>query len=302
MKKNDKSTDQAGSLEFAGGRCGVLLIHSLGGNPIELRFVAQALAREGYTVHCPLLHGLGGGTDIAGLSQWTDWYAAVESAYERLKERCDTVMVGGMSAGGMLALRLAAEKQDGIQSVMLFAPTLWPNGWSMPWYSVLFKLVRDKYSARMFHFRQREPYGIKDERIRKFVLDSFSSDNRPVEDLLGRSGTTLYQFRMMVDAVKRRLGEVRQPTLIFHPRHDDQSDLSNAMKLQRKLGGLVETSVLDDSYHMVTLDRQRSYVVDRTVEFARRQTARVADAAAVARIVKAKGKTPAASTTAAAAE
>ena len=286
MKDKDKNSNLTGSLEFAGGRCGVLLIHSLGGNPIELRFVAQALARDGYTVHCPLLHVLGGGTDLAGLSEWTDWYAGVETAYARLKAKCDTVMVGGMSAGGMLALRLAAEKGEAIHSVMLFAPTLWPNGWSIPWYSVLFKLVRDKYVASLFHFRQRAPFGIKDERIRNFVLDSFNNDNRPIEDLLGRSGTVLFQFRRMVDTVKRQLGDVRQPTLIFHPRHDDQSDLSNAMTLQRKLGGLVEMSVLDDSYHMVMLDRHRGYVVDRTVEFVRRQTARIADAAAVAKIVK----------------
>lgn len=298
MNDKDKNANLTNSLEFAGGRCGILLIHSLGGNPIELRFVAQALARDGYTVHCPLLHGLGGGTDLAGLSQWTDWYAGVEKAYEHLKEKCDSIMVGGMSAGGMLALRLAAEKGEAIQSVMLFAPTLWPNGWSIPWYSSLFKLVREKYTARLFHFRQREPYGIKDERIRNFVLDSFNSDNRPIEDLLGRSGSTLFQFRRMVDAVKRQLGEVRQPTLIFHPRHDDQSDLSNAMTLQRKLGGLVEMSVLDDSYHMVTLDRQRGYVVDRTTDFVRRQSARIADAAAVQRIVK--GAKPAPATAAAA--
>jgi len=60
---------------------------------------------------------------------------------------------------------------------------------------------------------------------------------------------------------------VKLHTLIFHPRHDDQSDIKNTMVLQRKLSGRVEVSVLEDSYHLVTLDRQRGYVVDRTVEF-----------------------------------
>ncbi len=49
------------------------------------------------------------------------------------------------------------------------------------------------------------------------------------------------------------------------------------MALQRRLGGLVEVSVLDDSYHLVTLDRQRGYVVDRSVEFVDRLLARQAD-------------------------
>ncbi len=89
--------------------------------------------------------------------------------------------------------------------------------------------------------------------------------------------------------MRRRLGEIKQPTTIIHPREDDQSDIKNAFTLQRKLGGMVEMTVLDDSYHMVTLDRQRSVVVDRTVDFAQRLTARIEEKAAVARLIKGKG-------------
>ena len=42
------------------------------------------------------------------------------------------------------------------------------------------------------------------------------------------------------------------------------------MVLQRKLAGLVEVCILDDSYHMVTLDRQRPIVVDRVKAFVAR--------------------------------
>ncbi|MCB1529359.1 MAG: alpha/beta hydrolase, partial [Hyphomicrobiaceae bacterium] len=107
----------------------------------------------------------------------------------------------------------------------------------------------------------------KDERIRKFVIEKFAADNRPVEDLFGRGGGLVFQFRRLVSEVKRHLGSINQPVLILHPRFDDQSDLTNAFKLQRKLAGMVETIVLDDCYHMITLDRQRHVVVDRAVEF-----------------------------------
>jgi carboxylesterase len=270
MKTNGKNENPTRGLELQGGRCGVLLIHSLGGNPIELRFAAQSLARSGFTVHSPLLHGLGGGTDLAGLATWRDWYETVEKAYDKLRETCDVVIVGGMSAGAMLALRLASEKKDGVNALMLFAPTLWPNGWSIPWTINLFRLVHTRFVARMFSFQQRAPYGIKDERIRKFVIDSFKGEGRENE-LFDRSGHTVFQFRRLVGDVKKRLSAISQPTFIVHPRFDDQSDLSNAQQLQRKLGGIVETLVLDDSYHMVTLDRQRGLAVDRAVEFAERQ-------------------------------
>jgi carboxylesterase len=44
-------------------------------------------------------------------------------------------------------------------------------------------------------------------------------------------------------------------------------------------------SVLDDSYHLVTLDRQRGYVVERTLEFVDRLLARQADKVAEGLVV-----------------
>jgi carboxylesterase len=288
MNNKDKIKSYRGSLVIPGGRVGVLLVHSLGGNPIELRFVAQGLARSGCTVYCPLLPGLGAGTDASGLSSWRDWYSALETAHDELKARCDVILLGGMSAGSMLALRLARERAQDVHGLMLFAPTIWPNGWAIPKSFHLFKLIRTKWVASFFHFQQRAPFGIKDERIRNFVIESFKSDNRPIEDMFGRGGGLVWEFKALARDVKARLGEICQPTLIFHPRDDDQSNIKNSITLQRKLGGPVEMTVLDDSYHMVTLDRQRSVVVDRTVEFAQRLTQRIEEKAAVARLVQEK--------------
>ncbi|HRO48995.1 MAG TPA: alpha/beta fold hydrolase [Hyphomicrobium sp.] len=289
MSKNEKINAYRGSLLIPGGKVGVLLVHSLGGNPIELRFVAQGLARQGYTVYCPLVPGLGGGTDPSGLSSWQDWYQAIEEAHDELKAHCDVVVVGGLSAGSVLALRLARERADDVHGLVLFAPTMKPNGWAIPLRFNLFRLVRHKWIASLMRFKQRAPYGIKDERIRNFVIDSFKSEGRPLEDLFSRGGGLVWEFMSLARDVKRRLGEISQQAVVFHPRHDDQSDISNAFKLQRKLAGPVDVTVLDDSYHMVTLDRQRSVVVDRTVEFVVRLTQRLEEKAAVSRFLKGNG-------------
>ena len=45
------------------------------------------------------------------------------------------------------------------------------------------------------------------------------------------------------------------------------ASLRNAHYLQKHLGGLVDTLVLDNSYHMVTLDQQRHIVAQRAVSF-----------------------------------
>lgn len=274
MKNSEKMKAAWGSIFVPGGRNGVLLIHSLGGSPIELKFVAHALGQNGYTVYCPLLPGLAGGTDVSGLSSWQDWYRAVEAAHDEVAQRCDTVIVGGISAGSMLALRLAALRPEKVHALMLFSPTFWPNGWAIPWHFSLFRFINHKWAARMFKFRARMPLGIKDDRLRNFILDSLQNGSEAIEDLFGRGGGLVLEFRKLVRSVKPLLGQVKQHALVFHPRHDDQSDLKNSMLLQRRLAGLVEVCILDDSYHMVTLDRQRPIVVDRVKDFVARMKGR----------------------------
>lgn len=273
MRNKEKIHSHQGSYKIPGGRTGVLLVHSLGGTPDELRYLAQSFGRQGYTVNCPFIPGMTGGTDISGISTYEDWYAGLEGTFNEMAETCDHIYIGGLSAGAMLALRLAAHHPERIGGIMLFAPTLWPNGWAIPWYFNLFRVIRERFTARLFHFRQRAPYGIKDERIRKFVIERFTAEDRPVEDLFGRGGGLVYQFRRLVSDVKRKLGTIEKPALIMHPRYDDQSDLSNAFQLQRKLSGMVESVILDDCYHMITLDRQRHVVVERAVEFVDRLAA-----------------------------
>lgn len=259
-------------IDFPGGHLGFLLIHGLGGTPVELRFLAQGLARAGHTVSVPLLAGHGGSDDMLNATTWRDWYASLEQAHDRLAQRCDVIVVGGLSAGAVLALRLAAKRADRVAATVLFSPTLWPNGWAIPWTLNLFRIIRVKWLANLFRFQEVAPYGIKDERIRRFVLDSLTGDprlKRSMRDVFGRRGGTILEFQWLVENVTGKLAHVRQPSLIFHPRFDDQSDISNTMLLQRRLGGRVQTVVLEDSYHMVTLDRQRAVVVEHTAEFAR---------------------------------
>jgi carboxylesterase len=255
------------SMFVPGGRVGVLLIHGLGGTPVELRFIAQGLARAGYTVYCCQLAGHCGTPEELRRSTWHEWYASVEAAHDKLKEHCDVILAGGLSMGGILALHLAQNRPAGVQALLLYAPTLKLDGWSMPWHSVFLQYVRPLPVRLELEMTEREPYGIKDERVRRLILSSMQSGDSGAAGTFSTPLRSLAHFNSLVAAVKPELGKVRQPALIVHPRNDDMASLKNAQYLQANLGGLVDTLVLDDSYHIVTLDQQRHLVAERTERF-----------------------------------
>ena len=270
MNALGNTRNEQSQLMLPGGRVGFLLMHGLGGTPVELRFVAQGLNRAGYTVLCPLMPGHGGSDLLLSTTSWKDWVSGAEAALDRLRETCDHVIIGGLSAGSIVSLHVAAKRQDDIAGIVLYSPTFWPNGWAIPWYFPAFRLVTQKWFANLISLKERAPYGIKDDRIRRFVLESLQSGGRPLAEIFGRRGGTVFEFSKMTSAARKLLGSISKPTFICHARHDDQSNLSNAMIVQQHVKGPVETVVLDDSYHMITLDRQRALVVERTLAYADR--------------------------------
>jgi carboxylesterase len=255
------------SLFLQGGRVGVLLIHGLGGTPVEMRFIAQNLARAGNTVYCCQLAGHCGTPEELRRSTWQEWYASVEAAHDKLAETCDVILAGGLSMGGILALHLAQKRPASVHGLLLFAPTLKLDGWSMPWHSVVLQYVRPLPIRLELELTERDPYGLKDERVRRIVVASMQSGDSGVAGTFSTPMRSFAHFNSLVAEVKPGLGKVCQPALIVHPREDDIASLRNAQYLQANLGGLVDTLVLDNSYHMVTLDQQRHIVADRATSF-----------------------------------
>ncbi len=258
------------SIYHEGGDTGILLIHGLGGTPIEMRFVAQGLARAGYTVLCCQLAGHCGTADQLRRSHRAEWRASAEAALDRLRARCGTVLAGGLSMGALLALDLAQHRPDQIHGLVLFAPSFKLDGWAMDWKSsFLLPLVRPSPWRSNIYMKERAPYGIKDERIRAFVVGSMQSGDSSAAGVFSTPLHSFAHFSALSAEVRRKLGKITAPTLILHPREDDMASLENAVMIQNRLAGLVELVVLDDSYHIITLDRQRHVVVDRTIAFVR---------------------------------
>jgi carboxylesterase len=229
-----------------------------------MRYIAQGLAQAGYTVHVSRLAGHCGSVEDLMCTRWADWYESVEDEHRLIREKCDTVVVGGLSMGAILALHHAARHPQDVSALALYAPPLWLDGWSVPWYSSVFRLLTQKWLAD--YIVERDPWGIGDSRSRALVEKAITGGDGSQVGAPAVPGSLIPELRWLLRCVQREVGHVRQSALIVHPRSDDRATLRNLDYLQSNLGGLTQTVVLDEP-HTVPRDRQCQLLLDRTLEF-----------------------------------
>ncbi|QES58799.1 esterase [Streptomyces venezuelae] len=216
-----------------GGEVGVLLCHGFTGSPQSLRPWAEYLAGRGLTVSLPLLPGHGTRWQDMQLTGWQDWYAEVDRALRELLERCAQVFVFGLSMGGALTLRLAAKHGDAISGIVLVNPA---------------NKVHDPLAVTLpvtKHLIRSTP-GIASD-IAKPGSEEVGYDRVPT-----RAAHSLKKFLQLVDA---ELPQVTQPMLLLHsPQDHVVPPVDSARVLARVSSTDVTETLLEQSYHVATLD------------------------------------------------
>jgi carboxylesterase len=258
---------------LSGGRSGVLLIHGLTGTPTEMRFVGNGLHRAGFSVLGVQLAGHCGDEADLLATGWRDWYASVRDAADRLLAEVDHLFVAGLSMGAVLALKLAIDRPRDVDGLGLYGTTFFHDGWATPpigRLAFLLPLVTRLGIGRTRNSAENPPYGIKDERIRNRVVGAMLSGDSQAGGLAGFPWPSLAEFQRLSLHVRSRLGRVRAPSIAVHSSDDDIASLRNVRIVERGARAPVETVLLDDSYHMVTVDRQRGELIERSIGFFRR--------------------------------
>lgn len=253
-----------------GGRSGVLLIHGLTGTPTEMRFVGNGLHRAGFSVLGMQLAGHCGDDADLLATGWRDWYGSVVDAARRLRAEVDHLFVAGLSMGSILALKLAIDHPQHVDGLGLYGTTFFHDGWATPpigRLAFLLPLATSLGFGRSRVSAEVEPYGIKDERIRNRIVGAMLSGDSQAAGLAGFPWPSLAEFQRLSRHVRNRIGRVRAPCFVAHSSNDDVASLRNVRIVERGVHAPVETLLLDNSYHMVTVDQERATLIARSAAF-----------------------------------
>jgi carboxylesterase len=232
-----------------GQRIGVLLSHGFTGSPVSMRPWAEFLHEHGYAVEVPCLPGHGTTWQEMNGTTFDDWYAEVTAAFARLRATCDRVFVCGLSMGGGLALRLAAERPGDVAGLVLVNPAVNSVDPRLRAVPALKRVVKGFP-------------GIGND-IKKKGVDEHGYNKVPLRALAS-----------MLDGRKQlrpRLGEVKAPLLLIRSTVDHVVDPSSARIILGGVGSAdVREELLTDSYHVATLDNDAPHLFAESLAFIRR--------------------------------
>jgi carboxylesterase len=256
------------ALNLPGGRHGVLLFHGLSSTPLELQFLGRGLHRAGYSVRIAVIEGYSHGLPSRSPSGHREWAAAALAEFDRMRQQCDTLAVGGLCIGALLSLVVAAQRADAVSHVLALSTTLRYDGWAAPRSRVFLPLARLIPALGRLAVKEREPFGLKDERLRAWVAAQMKESGGSDAGAAVLRVRDLLQAQDLMRLVREGLARISAPTLLLHAREDEAASPRSAFEVASSISSKrVHCVILNDSYHMISIDKEKARVLSEMKDF-----------------------------------
>jgi len=234
-----------------GSEIGVLLCHGFTGTPQSMRPWGEYLAERGYTSRLPLLPGHGTTWQEMNRTRWADWYSCVDTAFRELHQTCERVVVCGLSMGAALTLQLAQEHGPRISGLILINPAVKIEDPRTVLLPVLKHLVGSLA-------------GVSND-IKREGVTELAYTRTPLK--AAHSQFAAWQ------SIIRDLPEVTQPVLLLRSPQDHVVPASSSALILSRISSRDVTEILlEDSYHVATIDNDAPRIFDESAKFIERTT------------------------------
>jgi carboxylesterase len=238
------------TLEGSSGRA-LLLLHGFGDTPQTLRYLGGRLHAQGFTVRAPLLPGHGRGLRDFAAASADDYLHAARTELERLRDGASWVGLIGLSMGGAIAARLAAEARD-VRVLALLAPYLTPPrpvamvARTAPLCAMVVPYLAGRGGDASVH----DPAA----RAASFAYGVFPP-------------SALRALCVTAAAGRRALASITVPTLVVNSREDNRIPFTLAETATADLAGPTERHWVTGCGHVITVDYCRDAVADLVLDF-----------------------------------
>ena len=207
-------------LEGEAGAPGVVLVHGYLAAPEQIRPLANYLHQRGCHVYGVRLKGHGTAPQQLTEVTYRDWIESLLRGEAALRQSCESIIVGGFSLGGTLALILAAGRQDRADGVFAInAPFILRDRRA----SFVPAVLRWKGALRFL--------GLADGHYRMPNHSENPEINYETDYLQG-----VHELRRANDTCIRRLGEVKAQALLVQSDADPVVAPAGARKALERLG------------------------------------------------------------------
>lgn len=237
-----------------------LLIHGFTGTPKEMRWLGDHLHEQGYT--CLGVRLAGHATDPEEMvrSNWTDWIASVEDAYSLLRGVSDSILLIGLSMGGVLSL-LMSTRLEVAGVVAMSTPYKLPDDPRLRHIEWISKIV-----AYMPKSNEEPGASWFDKEAWR---DHVSYPQNPVR--------SIGELNKLLGEMRAKLSRVRVPVLLMHSKDDRYVSPENMEMIFADLKNASDKAKLyvTGSGHVVTRDAARGQVFESVLEFIQRLESRI---------------------------
>lgn len=239
----------------------VVLLHGLLSTTREFGLISLPLQSRGVELIIPHIKGYTEG-DRTRFCRWQHW---VDAACEAIHDQVGVdrpFVLGGLCTGGMLAAAVAARREFDVRSLVMISPSFGYDGWARDRWWGWRKLGDVLGIDRWISIRERPPYGIKNEKIRRWVERDMEER---ANSAAGPSSLPLWGINqsehLMRDVVKK-FPTLDVPTVVITSTQDEICTAGMVENVFNTLPGRSNRLVVvENSYHMITIDNDRQQVV-----------------------------------------
>ena len=241
----------------------VVLLPGLCGSELEMGAIPRLLKQSNHTYTIPRIKGYSAHTGLTGYQEWID---SVDQFVTDLSQTHRSISIAGLSMGATLALAVA-EQNSKVHSLVILSPVFLFDGWSVPWYNPFLALLY-KIGIRNWHFKEREPFGVKNVELRRHIRKAVMANTVSELGAAHLPAVHLYQSLELIKATKKDLSSITADTLIIHAIDDETASPKNPEIIMNRISSETCRMIwLGNSYHMITVDNEREVVANEVNNF-----------------------------------